>query len=133
MLVGSETPTRDLALTDVTVDEIVFVEDVVHFEFRLAATGFAGRPVKVVLREKGKEPVLAEMTVKAGPRRRTTRRPSSPTDPPRSAGSITSSRSRRLPDEIQTGNNRQERHVIVRKEQIRVLPGIRIPATSSAT
>jgi len=120
VLVGSETPTRDLALTDVTVDEIVFVEDVVQFEFRLAATGFAGRPVKVVLREKGKQPVLAETTVKAGPdgEPQTARLPYRPTEVGEFDYVI---EVEALPDEIQTGNNHQERHVIVRKEQIRVL------------
>jgi len=120
VLVGSETPTRDLALTDVTVDEIVFVEDVVHFEFRLTATGFAGRPLKVVLREKGKEAALAEMTVKAGPdgEPQTARLPYRPTEVGEFDYVI---EVEGLPDEIQTGNNRQERHVIVRKEQIRVL------------
>ena len=53
--VGSELPTRDLELTDLLVDDVVFVNDVVNFEFQLAGAGFEGRQVKVVLREKGKE------------------------------------------------------------------------------
>jgi hypothetical protein len=120
VLVGSETPTRDLALTDLTVDEVVFVDDMVHFEFRLTATGFAGRPVKVVLREKDQTAVLAETTVKAGPdsEAQTVRLPYRPGEVGEFDYVI---EVEALPEEIHAGNNRQERRVIVRKEQIRVL------------
>jgi hypothetical protein len=120
VLVGSETPTRDLALTDLTVDDVVFVDDMVHFEFRLTASGFAGRPVKVVLREKDNAAVLAETTVKAGPdgEPQTVRLPYRPGEVGEFDYIV---EVEGLPEEIHAGNNRQHRRVIVRKEQIRVL------------
>ena len=49
---GSEQPVRDVELADLLVDEVVFVDDVVNFQFKLSATGLAGKTVDVVLREK---------------------------------------------------------------------------------
>ena len=60
---GSEQPVRDLELADLLVDEVVFVDDVVNFEFKLTGTGFAGKTVDVVLREKDDPAVLARMKV----------------------------------------------------------------------
>lgn len=49
---GSDRPVRDLKLSDLIVDDIVFVNDVVNFECKLTASGFAGRKVSVALRER---------------------------------------------------------------------------------
>ena len=49
---GSEAPAKDLELADLLVDEVVFVDDIINFEFTLAGTGFDNRAVKVVLKEK---------------------------------------------------------------------------------
>ncbi len=40
---GSEQPLRDLELADLLVDEVVFVDDVVNFEFKLTGRGLAGK------------------------------------------------------------------------------------------
>ncbi len=48
--VGSDRPARDLKLSDLEVDDVVFVNDLVHFRFKMAASGFAGKTVSVVLR-----------------------------------------------------------------------------------
>ena len=41
--VGSDRPARDLKLSDLEVEDVVFVNDLVHFSFKLTAQGFAGR------------------------------------------------------------------------------------------
>ncbi len=40
---GSDQPTRDLRLDDLLVDEVAFVGDLVNFDFKLAAEGYAGK------------------------------------------------------------------------------------------
>src|SRR5487761_1223809 len=63
---GSETPVRDVELSDLLVDEVVFVDDMVNFEFKLLATGLKGRQAKVVLRHKDDASPLAETTATLG-------------------------------------------------------------------
>ena len=48
--VGSDRPARDLKLSDMEVEDVVFVNDLVHFRFKLLASGFAGKTVSIVLR-----------------------------------------------------------------------------------
>ena len=55
--VGSDRPARDLKLSDLEVEDVVFVNDLVHFRFKLTAAGFAGKTVSIVLRRE--EPVRA--------------------------------------------------------------------------
>ena len=50
---GSDRPARDLKLSDLEVEDVVFVNDLVHFRFKLTAAGFAGKKVAIVLRENG--------------------------------------------------------------------------------
>jgi hypothetical protein len=117
---GSEQPVRDLELADLLVDEVVFVDDVVNFEYKLSAHGLAGRSVDVVLREKDKPAILAQMKVQVDDSEKPQRLhlPYRPT----SVGEFEYVvEVERLPEEAQTENNRQERLVSVRKEQIRVL------------
>ena len=64
---GGNQPVRDLKLSDLLVDDVVFVDDVVNFECKLSATGFQGSKASVVLREKGKNDVLAKTEVTLGP------------------------------------------------------------------
>jgi len=64
---GDERPVRDLELSDLLVEDVVFAGDVVNFEFQLTGAGFAGRKVRIVLREKDKPGVLAEMEATVGP------------------------------------------------------------------
>jgi hypothetical protein len=61
--VGSEDPLRNLKLGDLTVDEVVYVDDVVTFECQLSGPGFDGRSVEVILREKDASKQLASSTV----------------------------------------------------------------------
>ena len=48
---GSDRPARSLKLSDLEVEDVVFVNDLVHFRFKLTAPGFAGKKVSIVLRE----------------------------------------------------------------------------------
>jgi hypothetical protein len=117
---GSEAPVRDLELSDLLVDEVVFVDDMVNFEFKLTGTGLAGRRVEVRLRDANTDAVLARKQVVVGPdgepqRLRLAYRPTEVGEF-RYTVEVDA-----LPEEIQHANNRQQRDVSVRKEQIRVL------------
>ena len=48
--IGSDRPAPGLRLSDLEVEESVFVNDVVHFRFRLTANGFQGQKATVVLK-----------------------------------------------------------------------------------
>ncbi len=117
---GSEEPIRDLTLTDLLVDDVVFLGDVVHFEAKLAATGLSGEDIRVVLRDKDKGEILAGVDVTVGPegQTQTVRIPYRPTEVGKLRCVVEATPQ---PGEQQTDNNRQERVVEVRKEQIRVL------------
>lgn len=117
---GSEAPARDLELGDLLVDEVVFVEDVVNFEAKLTATGFEGRRLQVVLREKDRPGALAETTVTAGPAGtpQKVRLPYRPTEVGEFEYTV---EVENLPEEVQLENNRQKRLVSVRDAKIRVL------------
>jgi uncharacterized membrane protein len=118
--IGSEQPVRDLELTDLLVDEVVFVDDVVNFEFKLTGTGFAGKTVDVVLREKDDPAVLARMsvTIDAEGKPQRLRLPYRPTK----VGDFDYMvEVENLPEEAQAENNFEQRLVSVRKEQIKVL------------
>ncbi len=118
--VGSEQPVRDLELADLLVDEVVFVDDVVNFEFKLTGTGFVGRTVDVVLREKDDPAVLARMsvTIDADGKPQRLRLPYRPTKVGDFEYLV---EVQHLPEEAQAENNFEQRLVSVRKEQIRVL------------
>jgi hypothetical protein len=128
---GSERPVRDLTLSDLIVDDVAFVDDVVNFECKLTAEGFEGRKVSIVLREKDKpatpQNVLAKTEVTA------------PTDDrplrvrlqyrPAKVGQFEYVvEAQPLAGESSTENNRQSRVVQVRKEKIRVLLAYAYPS-----
>jgi len=93
---GSEQPLRDLKLSDLLVDDVVFVNDVVNFECQLSSAGYEGRKVAVVLREKQKRPSWPRWKWTVGPDQQpqTVRIPFRPT---RSASSSSSWKSSRNP------------------------------------
>jgi hypothetical protein len=124
---GSAEPARDLELSDLLVDDVVFVDDVVRFQARLRSRGFKGQPISVRLEERtpgSTDPsdvrTIDTVEVEApedGESRRVeiVHRPKT-----------TGERTYRLvvdprPRELQTENNRLERVVTVRKEKIKVL------------
>jgi hypothetical protein len=117
---GSEQPLRDLELADLLVDEVVFVDDVVDFEYKLTGHGLAGKTVEVVLRKKDDDVVLARMRVTIDDEGKPQRLhlPYRPTEVGEFEYVV---EVEQLPDEAQPDNNRQQKLVSVRKEQIKVL------------
>ncbi|MBN2474132.1 MAG: hypothetical protein JXB62_05975 [Pirellulales bacterium] len=117
---GSDQPVKDLHLSDLLVDPLVFVDDVVNFELNLTGTGFEGTKVTVVLREQSKPDVLARAEATVGPdgQPQQVRLAHRPTEVGRFRYVVEVEPQE---GELQTDNNRQERTVEVRKEKIRVL------------
>ena len=117
---GNERPNRDLVVSDLLVDDVVFVDDMVNFEFKLTGHGFAQRQVDVVLREKNSTTPLAKTTTTVGADGAATKVviPYRPTEVGEFEYVVEVPN---LPDEAHADNNRQERLVSVRKDQIRVL------------
>ncbi len=117
---GNERPVRDLEVSDLLVDEVVFVDDIVNFEFKLTGSGLTGRNVDIVLREKDHPRVLARLKAVVGADGKPQRLqlPYRPTETGEFEYVVEA-----LPvaDEIQSENNRQTRVVSVRKERIRAL------------
>ena len=60
---GSEQPPRDIRLSDLLVDDIAFVGDILNFDMQLHSLGLAGRQATVRLRRDGETTPLAEVTV----------------------------------------------------------------------
>ncbi len=131
---GSPEPARDLELSELLVDDVVFVDDAVRFQAKLSARGFAGE--KVIVRLKEREP---GSTDPKSDRDLETREIDAPRDGqpdrielihrPRTTGERTfivevEPRTPELqtrPRELQTDNNRIERLITVRKEKLKVL------------
>ncbi len=64
---GNSQPPRDLRVGDLLVDEVVFVGDLVNFDFKVTASGYEGKSVVVQLRQKGTDrPPLARRTLVVG-------------------------------------------------------------------
>jgi len=118
--VGDERPVRDLAVEDLLVDEVVFVNDVVNFEFKLVSSGMSGRQVSASLKRSGTSAPVAQSTVEVGPDGepqvvRLSHRPDA-------VGEFEYTvEVEPLSEEATPANNRARRVVSVRKEQIRVL------------
>ncbi|HEX4132238.1 MAG TPA: VWA domain-containing protein, partial [Pirellulales bacterium] len=117
---GSQTPVRDIELSDLLVDEVVFVDDVVNFECKLTATGLVGRTVQIVLHRKGDPAPLASVTetIAADGKPQKVRIPYRPSEVGRHEYVVEITP---LPDEVNSENNALERIVTVRKEQVRTL------------
>jgi len=60
---GNEKPPRDIRLSDLLVDDVAFVGDLVNFDFKVTGPGYEGRAVKVRLKQAGRDDTLAEDTV----------------------------------------------------------------------
>jgi hypothetical protein len=118
---GNDQPPRDLRLSDLLVDDIVFVGDLVNFDFKVTASGFAGQRAVIRLTEKGRGgKVLAEERVtlsKNGESQsaRLSYRPLAEGDFEYVV------EAQPLAGEANLQNNRQSRIVRVRDESLRVL------------
>ncbi|MFO1023198.1 MAG: hypothetical protein U0903_21290 [Planctomycetales bacterium] len=118
--VGNESPLRDLALFDTLVDEVAFVDDPIQFTARIKKSGEISGNVVVTLKSGAGGEVLArrELPLPAG------------NEPARVELNYTPRNEGEydfflevLPveREFRLDNNREQRHVSVRKEKIRVL------------
>lgn len=117
---GNDEPQRDARLSDLVVDDVVFSGDLVHFDFRLGATGLAGRELKLRLRREGADEVLAELTETAATDHES--KQLRLTFRPESEGEFDFVvEAEPLDGEVTTENNRLTRRIRVRDEAIRVL------------
>jgi uncharacterized membrane protein len=124
---GSAEPARDLELTELLVDEVVFVDDLVRFQAKLQGRGFAGQEVTVRLRERpasekpdapGRE--IESVKVKVPPDGLPARVEVG--HRPRQTGEfVYTLEVERRERELQADNNRLDRTVNVRKEKLKVL------------
>ncbi len=117
---GSDQKVRDVMLSEMLVDEFVFVNDAVNFQCTLSAHGLSGREVVITLRRADEPKVLAKakVTLSADGQPQKVWLPYRPgevgqfeyvmeIDP--------------LEDEVQTDNNQMRRIVSARDQQLRVL------------
>ena len=59
---GSDQPARNLRVSDLLVDDVAFVNDLVNFDFKLTAESYNG-PVVIRLKRKGEAATLTQQTV----------------------------------------------------------------------
>jgi hypothetical protein len=117
---GSEKPVRDVQLADLLVDDVVFVNDLISFDFKLMARGMEGRQVNVALKDKKTKQTLAmqQVTLAADSKPQPARLPYRPTTTGEFEFSV---EVENLPEEANPDNNAQSRSVSVREEKFRVL------------
>ncbi|WP_435016662.1 VWA domain-containing protein [Tundrisphaera sp. TA3] len=124
---GDPEPPRDIELSELMVDDVVFVDDLVRFQPRLASRGYAGQELTVHLRRKvpsaGNPDAVQDLeTVKivAPPDGQPTRVDIS--HRPREVGQVTYIvEVDAKPRELRAENNRLEKLVNVREEKLKVL------------
>lgn len=63
---GSDRAPRDLRLSDLLVDEVAFVGDLVNFDFKVTASGYPRQAVNVRLKRSGESAILAEKKITLG-------------------------------------------------------------------
>jgi len=124
---GSAEPARDIELTELLVDDVVFVDDIVRFQAKLLARGFQGEKLVVRLKEQkagSKDPKsareLQSVEVEA-PADGQSRRVELIHRPKETGEQTFVLEVEPRPRELQTGNNRIEREVTVRKQKLKVL------------
>jgi von Willebrand factor type A domain len=124
---GSAEPARDLELTELLVDDIVFVDDAVRFQAKLLARGFQGQKVVVRLKERdasNPDPKATrdlESTEVDAPADGQPRRVELVHRPKTTGERTFILEIEPKPRELQVENNRIERAVTVRKEKLKVL------------
>lgn len=117
---GSEQPARDIQLYDVTAEDLAFVGDPYSVTGKIKADGFDGRSVPVKLSERDSGRVLAQTMVNLHGGNAPV--PFELSYVPSVAGELDLTiEVPPLPEESNRENNRETRHLSVRKEKIRVL------------
>jgi uncharacterized membrane protein len=124
---GSPEPARDIELTELLVDDVVFVDDAVRFQAKLLSRGFKGENVVVHLKEL--DPGAPDPAAARPLESKEFQAP--PDGEPKRIELLyhPKTRGERIyileveprPRELQTDNNRIERAVTVRKEKLKVL------------
>lgn len=124
---GSPEPARDVELTELLVDDVVFVDDMVRFQAKLLSRGFAGQEVTIHLKERDAKTTdpkaareLESIKVQAPPDGQP-KRVEIGHRPKQTGEFIYTLELEPRPREIQTENNRIERTVNVRKEKLKIL------------
>ncbi len=124
---GSAEPARDIELTELLVDDVVFVDDAVRFQAKLLARGFQGEKVVVRLKELepgSRDPKTAreiESTEVDAPASGQPKRVELVHHPKTTGERTFIMEVDPRPRELQTENNRIERAITVRKEKLKVL------------
>lgn len=128
MGLGDPAPARDLELSDLQVDDVVFVEDQVRFEARLTGHALVGEDAEIVLKRRPASAAanpndaqeVARTNVRVGPDGQQVK-VEVPHKPMEVGEFIFTLEVAPKPREIQTDNNRLERTVSVREEKLKVL------------
>jgi von Willebrand factor type A domain len=126
---GSAEKARDIELTELLVDDVVFVDDSVRFQAKLLARGFSGQKVTVRLQQRDPESsdpkavrelesIEVEAPADGKPKPVELVYRTQKTDEGERTFILEVDQ---LPRELQVDNNRIERVVTVRKEKLRVL------------
>lgn len=124
---GSPEPARDLELTELLVEDVVFVDDLVRFQAKLTSRGFAGQDLTIRLRER--PPGTTDRTAS---REIESVKVAAPADglplrveighrPHQTGEVVYTLQVDEKPRELQIENNRLDRLVNVRKEKLKVL------------
>jgi hypothetical protein len=124
---GSAAPARDIELSELLVDDVVFVDDAVRFQAKLVSRGFQGEKLTVRLKE-----LAPGSTDRKSARELESKELEAPKDGesarveiihhPKTTGEQTFILEvDRRPRELQDDNNRIERVITVRKEKLKVL------------
>lgn len=118
--IGNDRSPRDLRLSGLVVDDVVFLNDLVSFDFKLSASGYAGQAVTVRLRSQPNNSVLAETrcTIQAD---RESQAVSLSFRPPTEGEFEHVIEVEPLPGEVDANNNRLTHRITVRDQSIRVL------------
>lgn len=124
---GREQPAVDVRLSDLLVEDNVFVGDVVQVEFVLTGVGLAGRKIPVVLKDLDSGEELASLEAIVGPNRhrQTLQIAFRPTQPGRVRFSVQAAPQ---PEERDSDNNRITGSLTVSDEKIRVLLAFSVPS-----
>lgn len=118
--IGSSRPLKDIELSDLLADEVVFVNDVAQFEFSVTSSGYESQSATAQLVNVSSGAILAETPVTFGAdgvaqRVRLTYRPAE-------EGQFdVAVQIAPLSDEADAGNNSEARTIEVRKDKLRVL------------
>lgn len=123
---GDPEPLRDLEIADVQVEDIAFVNDPIKFLYTLTGRGFADQPLTVSLEDEatGQQLALDRVTLTTNEQTQKLEISFTPTEVGEFDFVV---EVEPLPKESNKENNRQTRHVSVRKERIRVLLADSVP------